>query len=1677
MEKQLDVLLNELYKVIAGIRECKRFNKLEPSGNGTKVLLQLNNVVQYIQQFHHESSMFNYRQVDALIDMLQSAEWLAAGLWPTTLTALTNILKQPASCTIIDKSFSALLAVDVIAFEHKLEGIASEYMHSLTQILAGDCSNNVNPNTICQAYLKMFHLSLQNKHATIRLHALNTFTHLITRHHLQNFQLPLLLSAIISLDWLARIRNEPNNERLHITSIKTLEALQIYKFDYHAVVKLYATNVTSLAALSRGIMPTAFSNSFLDRLSALVVAALNSVNEFLELRIHTLGNSAKICKQSLKFVLINHLSFALFVSFLWENEGVLEAAIRCMFNLHKIFGMEISKQLEFLISQLFSNALNANKDYNAYLLRRIFLAISVRDIHHYMDACPHRHNTYQALVKLLLSNCIPNFRGDARALGLSKRKNVFSQARARARERSARSDDAGSMAEGISSDVFSHTLSALSALLAAISFPRSSGGCLAGVEMGTEMTETETADNVTLEQLVEKFNSDGEWLSHFDGDETKVAHFLMCPFLDLKKAGEFLGSHVEPVFMDKVRREFVAQFNFTAMPIITALRKFLATFRLPGESQQIERIIDTFAETYFAHQLEWSAPEAALCDAENATPRSEGCLMHYRWVVHEEVYYETFRDESFLSALRAYYSPPPSAQCIDSNRVELAPDRTMSTCADVLGPYVWRKSFESGLGAWFANADAVFVLCYSIIMLNTDLHNSHIRNKMKLEEFIRNNKGINAGDDLPDAFLCDIYKSISRSQIQLYRDHAGSIQPTMDSFNTNYSARKVDMLQLPLLQYRQFWSKVDDGEILIGIEAESGREDRAEEVLDSGAIGSSAPCLGILVSAGVLEFLDSAVYLSESAEFLQETLTTLWKLSVIAAKFDAVDLVNEIFTLPSLTFTDQLSHRCQIIVAFSMHFVAAFGKLFDAKSWEVAYSAQLSLLSLNLLQNSTFGMPSPCSSPGGALVPPKVKFHRADLRRQGFKWISDIAGYIFSNKHTAAEPVAPAADVYSAPRFGREALGKASMHFLFSPQNRNDLISNPLFDPLLAAAEVELIRSTEDELCLRQLLDMFYQYGSGLPSASKASRTVDCSQRPPIAAMLNLSTLPDASLPQLLDYFKFRLALINHYKVHLLVPAVLCSHDCKLPQFDSGLGEIERWLFNQWPRSAQGALGSGMDTMGNGKGGRRLEREEDDSDRCKRGVILAPNEKELSRFRIRASPLVALATLGLLVEAIAEAGEAETAPPAAKELVAVKLDRALALFARVVYSIFDSELLDVTNVSVANSGTEEEKPSAIGDVGSAASLDCTALNWLAGDDLDSIKACAVAIVLGFVSRSIGGVGSGLRRLCGEMLFLISRLPCKYLSLHWMKAPLHAAIAAAAGGVSSNSGGFLPALLLIQRICGMGDLTIVHHHDRRSCVTEEHSVWRIFNRLIANSGFSRGEHRDHLADVVQTIIVIAVFYQKCPPLEEEYGDQVEAVKLLVGLAEGGAFGGERGIVMRSLALISAFAPKAVRAGAMVNLQHRLCHPGHDLSLNDFFSLLDGVVIPLVTYRWTYRYTYTLDVGGECASLPLFHEHLAASLSTESAAKFLSDEGIAARMASSFSTLCQTFMASLSLLLAARDNPPMSVGHSMEELTKCGENCIGYLLLAVRMVLKSLAEPSARVIPLLSRSLTERAPRHL
>ncbi|CAM1511078.1 Fc.00g085910.m01.CDS01 [Cosmosporella sp. VM-42] len=72
-----------------------------------------------------------------------------------------------------------------------------------------------------------------------------------------------------------------------------------------------------------------------------------------------------------------------------------------------------------------------------------------------------------------------------------------------------------------------------------------------------------------------------------------------------------------------------------------------------------------------------------------------------------------------------------------------------------------------------ANKDAVFILTYAIIMLNTDQHNPNVKSskRMTLEDFSKNLRGQNGGENFAPEYLQGIYDSIKSNEIILPDEH------------------------------------------------------------------------------------------------------------------------------------------------------------------------------------------------------------------------------------------------------------------------------------------------------------------------------------------------------------------------------------------------------------------------------------------------------------------------------------------------------------------------------------------------------------------------------------------------------------------------------------------------------------------------------------------------------------------------------------------------------------------------------------------------------------------------------------------------------------------------------------------------------------------------------------------
>ena len=141
-------------------------------------------------------------------------------------------------------------------------------------------------------------------------------------------------------------------------------------------------------------------------------------------------------------------------------------------------------------------------------------------------------------------------------------------------------------------------------------------------------------------------------------------------------------------------------------------------------------------------------------------------------IMHAFVDSMDFTRRRFVDALRQFlqsFRLPGEAQKIDRFMLKFA------------------ERYITGNPDAFANADTAYVLAYSVIMLNTDQHSQKLKGKrMTVEDFIKNNRGINDNANLPDEYLAGIYDEIGRNEIVLNTEREtaaamGMMPPTTSS--------------------------------------------------------------------------------------------------------------------------------------------------------------------------------------------------------------------------------------------------------------------------------------------------------------------------------------------------------------------------------------------------------------------------------------------------------------------------------------------------------------------------------------------------------------------------------------------------------------------------------------------------------------------------------------------------------------------------------------------------------------------------------------------------------------------------------------------------------------------------------------------------------------------------------
>jgi Sec7-like guanine-nucleotide exchange factor len=73
--------------------------------------------------------------------------------------------------------------------------------------------------------------------------------------------------------------------------------------------------------------------------------------------------------------------------------------------------------------------------------------------------------------------------------------------------------------------------------------------------------------------------------------------FLMtAPGLNKTDIGDYIGEDKD--IPTKVRNAYIDSFKFQGMGLVESLKQLLSGFRLPGEGQKVDRIMEKFGEKY-----------------------------------------------------------------------------------------------------------------------------------------------------------------------------------------------------------------------------------------------------------------------------------------------------------------------------------------------------------------------------------------------------------------------------------------------------------------------------------------------------------------------------------------------------------------------------------------------------------------------------------------------------------------------------------------------------------------------------------------------------------------------------------------------------------------------------------------------------------------------------------------------------------------------------------------------------------------------------------------------------------------------------------------------------------------------------------------------------------------------
>ncbi|RDB21501.1 hypothetical protein Hypma_011417 [Hypsizygus marmoreus] len=294
--------------------------------------------------------------------------------------------------------------------------------------------------------------------------------------------------------------------------------------------------------------------------------------------------------------------------------------------------------------------------------------------------------------------------------------------------------------------------------------------------------------------------------------------------------------------------------------------------------------------------------------------------------------------------------------------------------------------------------DAVYVLAYSVIMLNTDLHNPQIRKRMSIEDYQKNLRGVNDGANFSPEFLQNIYDSIRKREIVMPEEHTGQLgfeyawkellarsRQAGDFMMCNSSLFDVDM-------FKTVWKPVISAIAYAFISFE-------EEYIIQRAISGFRQCATLAGHFHLPDVFDFVVLsLSEATSLLSESLP------VQVPNYPVIDIEGQSVTVSNLSVKFGTNFKGQLAAVVLFNIVNGNGNALR-EGWTQIFEMFQNLFLHSLLPTRMLQMEDFLG--GVSMIPLRGSHPPRPAARSDGGLLSALSSYLMTPYGTSAETLVP----------------------------------------------------------------------------------------------------------------------------------------------------------------------------------------------------------------------------------------------------------------------------------------------------------------------------------------------------------------------------------------------------------------------------------------------------------------------------------------------------------------------------------------------------------------------------------------------------------------------------------------------------------------------------------------------